>query len=230
MVWYDTSDLRTRPDKSTGAIAAYDRNELSAEALLRELGLSLDDLPSEEEKREKILLSVARGAPSLAPIMLAELGYLSEQVTSVSIDQERETPIEIGPGDQPPSEPDSQGAPDTNPEAINASLLAACDVIVIRALEKAGTRLKSAAGKNVAGGAASVPCDNPATLHTTLNATLYANPVKLLDKAWTLIPAIAERHNWDSRELENRLHIYTLNLITDGEAHTYERLREILAV
>ncbi len=227
MVWYDTSDLRTRPDKSSGAIAAYDRNELSAEALLRELGLSLDDLPSDEEKREKVLLGVARGAPSLAPIMLAELGYLSEQVTSVSIDEERETPIEIGPGDTP-AEPDSQGAPDTNPDS--ASLLAACDVIVIRALEKAGTRLKSAAGKNVAGGAAAIPCENPATLHTTLNAGLYANPTKLLEKAWTLVPAIAERHGWGTQDLENRLHIYTLNLITDGEAHTYERLRQILAV
>ena len=222
MVWYDTSDLRTRPDKSTGAIAAYDRNELSAEALLRELGLSMDDLPSDEERREKILLSVARGAPSLAPIMLAELGYISEAV---------ETTAEEARGIAPPSsEPDTQGPPDTSPEAINASLLAACDVIVIRALEKAGTRLKSAAGKNVAGGAAAIPCENPATLHCTLNAGLYANPTKLLDKAWTLVPAIAERHGWTARELENRLHIYTLTLITDGEPHTYERLQSFLTV
>lgn len=228
MVWYDTSDLRTRPDKSTGAIAAYDRNELSAEALLRELGLSVDDLPSDEERREKILLSVARGAPTLAPIMLAELGYLPDDVAEAATPADgisiQQTP------DAPSSQPDSQGPPETSPDQINASLLAACDVIVIRALEKAGTRLKSAAGKNIQGGAAAIPCDNPATLHTTLNATLYANPVKLLDKAWTLVPAIAERHGWQTKDLENRLHIYTMGLIADGEAHSYERLREILAV
>jgi hypothetical protein len=191
--------------------------------LLRELGLSLDDLPSETEKREKVLLSIARSAPTLAPGLLAELGFLSGTILTTAIDvREPVEPAQLEPAENCP--------PETSPDSIGASLLAACDMIVIRALEKAGTRLKSAAGKNIAGGAAAIPCENPATLHTTLNAGLYANPTKLLEKAWTLVPAIADRHGWGTQDLENRLHIYTLGLITDGEAHTYERLREILAV
>ena len=235
VVWYDTSDLRTRPDKSNGAIAAYDRNELSAEALLRELGLSMDDLPSEEEKREKILLSVARGAPTLAPVMLSELGYLSASVADEAIADESDSPQPIdaesrdGSSEEMNTETDRR-LPNTSPNEINASLLAACDIIIVRALEKAGTRLKSAAGKNIAGGAASIPCENPIVLHTQLNALHYSTPDKLLDKAWNLVPTVAERHAVDPDQLTKKLHDYTVGLIIDGLEHSYDGLRQILSV
>ncbi len=223
MVWYDTSDLTTRPDKSRGAIEAYDRNELSAEALLRELGLSLDDLPSEEEKREKVLLGVARGAPSLAPIMLQELGYLKPAaVEQIATEEQPVEPI------APPAVEPSQGPPETQPESVSAALVAACDIMVKRALEKAGTRLKSAAGKNVKGGAAAIPCDNPGLLHTQLNASLYAEISHLLDGAWSFIPEVAVRHNQDPVALTNTLDIYTSSLLADGTEHDYERLQRLL--
>lgn len=222
VVWYDTSDLTTRPDKSRGAIEAYDRNELSAEALLRELGLSLDDLPSEEEKREKILLSVARGAPTLAPIMLAELGYLSPDAVPA------ESIAPTAPIQEPGTQPATQGPPETQP-GLNASLVAASDVIVRRALEKAGTRLRSAAGKNVKGGAAAIPCENPASLHTRLNATQYADVDHLLQDAWAFVPEIASRYGADFVELTNTLNGYTTDLLVTGKEHNYERLSGLLA-
>ena len=224
MVWYDTSDLTTRPDKSRGAIEAYDRNELSAEALLRELGLSLDDLPTEEEKREKILLSVARGAPTLAPIMLAELGYLAPAVAENATPGEGISIEENTPAEQPAT----NGPPETQPDGLNDAIIAASDVIVRRALEKAGTRLRSAAGKNVKGGAAAIPCDNPATLHTKLNATQYANIDHLLQDAWGLVPDVAYRYQVDVVELTNRLNSYAERLLVDGVEHDYERLRRFL--
>jgi hypothetical protein len=225
MVWYDTSDLTARPDKSRGAVEAYDRNELSAEALLRELGLSMDDLPSEEEKRERILLGVARGAPTLAPIMLAELGYLAPAVAEAATPAEgisiQTEPVPDAPG--APPVPD-QGPPDTQPD----SLTAACDIIVRRALEKAGTRLKSAAGKNVKGGAASIPCDNPSTLHTKLTATQYTTIDHLLDGAWGLVPEVAARNNRDFVALSKQLNDYTTQLLIEGVEHDYERLQRLL--
>lgn len=227
MVWYDTSDLRTRPDRSKGAIEAYDRNELSSAALLRELGLSADDLPSEEEKRERILLNILRGAPSLAPIYLEWLGYIPPAVAEdvIAVDAGEEVNVE----DTPPEAPATQGPPDTQPESVSAALVAACDIVVRRALEKAGTRLKSAAGKNVKGGAAAIPCDNPLTLHTKLPASQYSDPTHLLQGAWTFVPEIANRYGFDSVLLAMSLQEYTLDLLDRGIEHDYERLERILA-
>lgn len=220
IVWYDTTDLRVRPDKSRSAIEAYDRNQLSAEALLRELGLSMDDLPTKDEKRENILLSVARGAPTLAPIMLSELGYLSPAVADQATAPEGEVA-------EPRAIEAPQGPPETQPESVAESLLAACDVIVHRAMERAGTRLKSAAGKNVKGGAAAIPCDNPAKLHCTLNASQYADPDHLLQDAWGLIPVIADRYGIDGFKLAVTLDRYARSLLASGVEHEYERLRQV---
>lgn len=223
MVWYDTTDLRVRPDKSASAIQAYDRNQLSAEALLRELGLNLDDAPSYEEKRENLLLGVARGAPTLAPLMLSELGYLSPVVADEITVTEDEA---LQPAELPAVE-SPQGPPDTQPESVAESLLAACDVIVHRALERAGTRLKSAAGKNVKGGAAAIPCDNPAKLHCTLTASQYAELDHLLQDAWGLIPVIADRYQIDGLKLTAVLDQYVRGLLASGTEHEYERLRQV---
>lgn len=225
MVWYDTSDLVTKPDKSNSAIQAYDRNELSSSALLRELGLSLDDLPTEEEKREKILLQVARGAPTLAPAMLTELGYLDS--AAVPTADTEDTSIPLAPS-APAAPSEERSAPDTQPTAASDSLVAACDIIVKRALEKAGTRLKSAAGKNVRGGAASIPCDNPATLHTKISAMQHADIDHLLQDAWAFVPEVASRNGQDFVSLTRTLNAYATALLTNGIEHDYERLRTVL--
>lgn len=245
MVWYDTSDLRTRPDRSKGAIEAYDRNELSAVALLRELGLSVDDQPSEEEKRERILLSVARGAPTLAPIMLAEIGYLdptsagqvageiaqaTEEVeTSTSGDTPAEAPETQGPPTEQPS-PAERPTPSPQASISEQMLVAACDVLVYRALEKAGSRLRSAAGKNVQGGAASIPCPDPTRLHCDLDATHYADLSTLLDGAWGPAQAIAERCGMSAEALCETLDAYTRALLASGQEHEYERLAHALGL
>jgi hypothetical protein len=246
MVWYDTSDLRTRPDRSRGAVEAYDRNELSSAALLRELGLSVDDLPSEEEKREKILLSVARGAPTLAPIMLAELGYLDPQSageTAGEIAEATQVTEEAVAGETPPTVEPTQGAPETRDEApepapvpgqtasiADQMLVAACDVLVYRALEKAGSRLRSAAGKNVQGGAAAIPCPDPTRLHCEIDATQYADLSYLLEGAWNLAPAIADRSGMPSDALIETLDAYARALLASGQEHDYERLSDALGL
>lgn len=226
MVWYDTTDLKVRPDKSRGAIEAYDRNELSANALLRELGLSADDLPTEKEKQERIILNILRGAPSLAPIYLEWLGFIPPTVAEdvIAVDAGEEVDVT----DEPTEQPAGDGPPETQPESVSAALVAACDIVVRRALEKAGTRLKSAAGKNVKGGAAAIPCDNLLTLHTKLSARQYADTTHLLEGAWTFVPEIASRHGFDSVLLAMSLQEYTLDLLDRGIEHDYERLERLL--
>lgn len=230
MVWYDTADLRTRPDKSKSAIEAYDRNQLSAIAMLREMGLSPDDMPTDEEKRENILLGVVRGAPTLAPAILTELGYLSPAAIESAPEPGGES--QAMPEPSAPEEP--QGPPTTQPEAGDAieasALVAACDVVVHRALERAGSRLRSAAGKKTTGGAAAIECDNPATLHTMIDATTYADLGSLLDGAWTLVPAIAQRCAVDPDALVTTLDIYARALLAAGHEHEYDRLADALGL
>ncbi|MCW6003871.1 hypothetical protein K1W54_04640 [Micromonospora sp. CPCC 205371] len=63
IVWYDTSELTARPDKSEKALQAYDRVELSGAALRRESGLDESDVPTPEDERRQLLLKlVAAGS------------------------------------------------------------------------------------------------------------------------------------------------------------------------
>ena len=224
MVWFDTTQLTTRPDRTTQAFEAYDRMELSGAALLREVGLSVDDMPDEAEKRERILLGVAKGAPTLAPPILVELGYLSADVAPPpeAVEVEAVTPQAL------PAGPATQGPPE-QASIPGDALLAACDVLVHRALERAGSRLRSAAGKRTAGGAASVPCDDPARLHCTIDATAFADLGQLLDGAWSLVPDLAHRYNVDPERLALLLDRYARALLATGEPHQHDRLGHALA-
>jgi hypothetical protein len=221
MVWYDTSDLTARPDKTRQAIEAYDRIELSGAAMLREVGLSVDDMPSEEEKRERILLSVARGAPTLAPPLLTELGYLSPGAIPVEVEAAPAAPAAL------PAVETTQGPPEQ--QTVNGdALTAACDVLMHRAMERAGARLRSAAGKRTQGGAAAIPCDDPSRLHCTVDATSFADLGSLLEGAWGIVPDIAKRCRVDPDALTQSLDRYARALLATGEPHTHDRLAHAL--
>lgn len=216
MVWYDTSDLRTRPDRTDAAIQAYDRQVLSGEALLREMGLSVEDQPTEEELERRVLLDIVRNAPSLAPAILPLLGYDLGEIEVVDV--EEVTPVAL------PEPAGTQGMPD------RAAVLAACDMIVLRAMERAGARLRSAAGKNTPGGAAAIDCDDVTLLHCSIDATRHADLGSLLENAWTAVPAVAHRHGIDPRGLTGELDRYARSLLATGQAHTFERLADAVAV
>lgn len=72
VVWYDTSELTVRPDKSENATQAYDRMELSGEAYRRELGFDEDDAPTDDELAG-IILRKLTVQPQLALLALNEL-------------------------------------------------------------------------------------------------------------------------------------------------------------
>lgn len=221
MIWYDTADLRTKPDKTKSALEAYDRNQLSSDALLREMGLSPEDKPEQAEKRENVLLSVVRGAPSLAPALLTELGYLSAPVAPVGQETQPTAPVAPEPDVTP-----EDSAPETRDQevVVASALAAACDVIMRRALERAGARLRNAASKKAPGGAASISCDDTSRLHLTIDATEHADLGTLLDGAWSMIPEIAERYSIDAQALEATLDSYARALLAAQQEHNYGRL------
>jgi len=178
--------------------------------------------------------------------MLAELGYLDPQSageTAGEIAEATQVTEEAVAGETPPTVEPTQGAPETRDEApepapvpgqtasiADQMLVAACDVLVYRALEKAGSRLRSAAGKNVQGGAAAIPCPDPTRLHCEIDATQYADLSYLLEGAWNLAPAIADRSGMPSDALIETLDAYARALLASGQEHDYERLSDALGL
>lgn len=230
LVWYDTTDLTTRPDRSADAIALYDRIELSGEAARREAGLSESDAPDEEEYRRRVLLEAAKGAPTLAPQMLAAAGLLEPDVADAA---DAAAPAPQGDQTSPPPAETDPGPPDgpaEEPAAASAArtTLEACDGLVWRALERAGGRLRSAAGRRN-GGPTAIPACDPAVLHTLVDATRHDLDA-LLDGAWSRVPTVAARLDVDPDALTRTLNTYTRALLATGHAHDLDRLADALGI
>lgn len=231
LVWYDTTDLTTRPDRSADAIALYDRIELSGAAARRESGLSEDDAPDDDERRVRLLLK-ALDNPTLAPTVLGELlpaaegggGAPTPPAAPVAPETQPEGPPEQPEGTSPPAETPPAEA------ASTAALLEACDGLVYRALERAGGRLRAAVGKRLTGGTAAVPCDDVALLHTQVKATEYASIDSLLAGAWERCGLVAARYSVDRDALVATLDSYTRALIATGHGHDSDRLGAALGL
>lgn len=110
VVWYDMSELAQRPDRSENAQAAYDRLELSGEALRREGGFDEADKPDAKELEQMGLKAMLRNTPGAAPAALDAL--VGSKVLDPTITQSAAAPKATGSGSPPPEEPaDAKGAP-----------------------------------------------------------------------------------------------------------------------
>lgn len=126
-VWFDTTPLELRPDRSKDARELYDKNELSAAAMRRENGFSDDDAPDSEELKKALLTKLVIGAPSLAPLLLPLLGI---EVDAAVLDKTQEitkaTDGQDTDADEPapPAEPEPENSPpttkDTPPPAADS--------------------------------------------------------------------------------------------------------------
>ena len=218
MVWRDTTDLTTRPDRSDDALAAYDRVELSGAALRRESGLSESDKPDHEEIASRLLLRALDRAPQLADQLLPALG-VDVEITPAPV-------TAIAPTPATETTPES---PNLGPPAVAASaLLEACDGLVHRELERAGSRLRAVAARGSPNGSSTVVCDDPALLHTQLEATSFLTSADLLRDAWRRVPVVAQRLGVDPEALTVTLDSYVRGLLANGHAHELDRLAAAL--
>ena len=234
MVWYRTDDLTTPPDKSGNAKDAYDRLQLSGAALRREGGFSEEDAPDEDEFRQRVLLDAAKGAPTLAPTMLAEAGLIEPRVADAAEEAKADDEPERAQ-ETPENEPPTEGPPprDDRPAAVEAALdsaiLMACDGIVDRALERAGNRLRSSIGRRVEGGPQAVDdAVDSRTLHTVYDPTIYADLDALLDGSFARVPVVAEWLGIDASALEATLNAYLRGLLAAQHEHDLIRLSSAL--
>lgn len=147
-VLYDISALRLRPDRSKESIELGNLGLLKPEVTVRENGFDpTKDMPDDDEIKLWLLRKIATGSatPDQVQAALKELGVVLDipepKADIPNLPEPRQTP-------EPPSLEDHPTKPRTPAES--SALLAACDGLVYRALEKAGNRVLNAGvrGKN----------------------------------------------------------------------------------
>ncbi|RQX13383.1 hypothetical protein DDE19_25935 [Micromonospora ureilytica] len=236
IVWYDTSELTQTPDKGADAKDLYGLGELSGDALRRETGFGDGDKPTDEERELRRLLEIIRTVPAAGPLLVARL--LEVAGVSVPIDPEALNPApqsaELPAGEEeepttnepPPGDTEDRGPPEPNAitasaaEPLSGPFVAACEVLALRALEIAGKRV---VGRERYRHAALKAWE----YHTVRQSTPTSVP-RLLEGAFTAVPAIATRLDVDPEKLTAALTTYVGGLLVTGTRHEPADLREHL--
>ena len=211
----DTSQLRMRPNRSKEAIELYDRAQLNGESMLRENGFDPNtDGMTPEERVQWFIQKVAAGQTT--PEIVADALRLLQVPIA---EPESAPPAEERPirslDEHPRREP-----PDTIDQAAAASLdplVSAAEVMVFRALERAGNKLKSRFG---------VPTDIPAAkLYLSVPTLSRIECEELLTDAWSCVGGLGY-----NAALERALQEYTIGLLRLSKAHEREALARHLSL
>ncbi|MFI2300158.1 hypothetical protein ACH5AL_15145 [Actinacidiphila glaucinigra] len=199
MVWYDSSPLRVRANKSETALQVYDRGVISDEALRRETGFDDADAPDEAEQAR-------RDEEADDEEQLAEPELPVDETTS--------------PPDTQQDEPEADDLPaSTWPD--HSALWAAADGLIWAALSAAGEKLKRtpACPRSERSRAREIEA---AALHTVLPVDVDGvEKWHLLDGAWTRVPEIADRYGLRPDCLTATLDAYARELIAAGIDHDF---------
>ncbi|MGY5035161.1 hypothetical protein ACWC9U_30815 [Streptomyces sp. 900116325] len=203
LVWYDTSPLRVRTNRSETALQAYDRGVISAQALRRETGFDESDAPDAEEQQERD----------------------DEQDQADGTEDTPPTPPSL-PVDE------SEAEPATLPASAGVrhgeGLLAAADGLIWGALTAAGEKLRKtpACPRSERGKTRDIEA---ARLHTLLPVdSTQVEQWRLLDGAWTRAGEIAGRYGLDAECLTASLDNYARELIAAGVEHEFSLVPTVL--
>lgn len=148
IIGYDTTSLRLRPDRSKEAVELYDRGVLKAKVMVREVGFDPEnDMMDETEHRLWLLNRIAGGSatPEQVQAALILMGVPLPVAPEAPVSGNDPAP-QISDRNGPPSleqhpyEGPPRGDHHHNEAPFSASQ-AAAEVLVLRALEKAGNRL-----------------------------------------------------------------------------------------
>lgn len=218
-VWFDTTPLTQRPNQAQDAKDLFDRGAIGLDALRTATGFADDDAPDPRDEERQLLIRLVTGAPSLAPCLLPILGIdVPASCGAPAAEAPAEAPA--GADDSSSGTPDTQDAPPPSPnDGVPASaLVAACDMIVQRAVERAGARLKTHLTKaKKLDGYATVPtCE----LHVALGGVPAGACADLLAGAWSQLDAVCARYGPAEVDfVATRLDAMTRSLLTSGTAY-----------
>jgi hypothetical protein len=223
----DTSALRVRPDRSPQAIDLYDRGELSGEALRRETGFGEFDAPSDAEAVVWLLRKVATGSTSPEQTVEAlkrlgvDLGLVMSEgnspIPALERNRGRQTQ-ERAPGISRAERRAERIANGEMPDG--GPLAAASEVLVMRALERAGNRL--------VGGRARSYQINQIPVHERYLMASGQNDA-LLEGTWGFAEGILAEYTDRPAAVVSALDMYVRGLLTAQVKHTREGLLAALA-
>lgn len=213
----DTTEMRLRPNRSEEALELYDRGVLNAQTLVEETGFKADNIQDEAEHKRWFLDKVASGqtTPEIVEAALRMLGL--------------DLPVIEDP-DPPEDRPDMQEArptpslvdhPRQDPPDINdAALAAASEVLVFRALERAGNRLRNKIQRKIPG----VGAAETYMFHKVDTGTLDF----VLEDAWASVDRFAVKHGADPKRLADCLDAYTRAIIVEQKPHDEAMMRSFI--
>jgi len=131
VVWFDSSDVVTRPDKSTAADAGYDRHELSGKAWREARGFAETDKPDEDELVRRLALEKAPVGPDMADTLIESIDPKFFAAERQSAQQEGGFPpglsdlLDGGQGGGPAAPVPANGEPPAPPDAPESGTPAA---------------------------------------------------------------------------------------------------------
>lgn len=144
-IWYDASDFEEKPNRDEAANDAVDRNAITLGAYRRVRGFTDDDAPPQTDPDVEQAYRLVEKAPSLAQD--PGIPALVEQIRAAN--SGTPVPDEIVAAAVPEAASAGPGARLGQIDRdLRARLLAAADVQVGRAIEKAGARIRSKANRD----------------------------------------------------------------------------------
>lgn len=215
----DTSALRLRPDRSKEAIELWQQGAISTARMLQENGFEVTDMPDDDEIKLHFLRKIAAGSATPEQVEAA-LEMLGITLNSSRYQLEQGPTRETRPDESLEDIPTKPRTPGEDAPIIpqeNAALLAACDGLVYRALEKAGNRVLNARtrGKDRPVGV------DPLSVHC--DQQINGQGPKLLTDAFTFAPQVLKGIA-NPTLVVPALQDYCLGLFESQEPHTKERL------
>lgn len=217
----DTSGIRMRPNRSREAVELFDRGELAGAAMRRETGFQPEDAPSEEELRTWMLRKVATSAssPELVLSALVALGFGELQIApgatgGLPSDASRTDTIPDLPERNPPALDRARGRSEIEP-----GLAAAAEVLLFRALERAGNRLRNMHPLS----------DTKAMVAHAVYTVLSGDADHLLAGSWDAAPEVLSRYCDDPGAVIEVLDLYARGLLASKRAPSSTVLTTLLA-
>jgi hypothetical protein len=210
----DTAEMRLRPNRSSEALELWDRGVLAAQALLEETGFRAEQAQDPDEHRQWFLDKVASGqtTPEIVEAALRALGVDLEVREDPDAPEDRPEIHEQRPTPSLEDHP-RQEIPDTQ----EAAMLAACEVLVFRALERAGNRLKNKIQRKIPGVAAA----ETYLFHRVDTGTLDF----VLEDAWSAVERFAPRWGVNPQSLTDCLDAYTRAIMVEQKPHDPDLMR-----
>lgn len=217
-VGVDTAEMRLRPNRSQEALELWDRGVLNAETLLTETGFNpAEDIPNPVERALWLTQKVASGSTT-PELVEAALEALNVTLNPKPAEGEEEETQEARPT------PSLQDHPETGPpdEPAQAALIAGCEVLVYRALERAGNRLRNKTQTKVPGVAAAETYMFVPVSQTAIDFAL--------EDAWTAVERFAPAWGVDASRLTSCLDSYCRVLLAERKPHDTGLLRSYISL